>query len=86
MKTTIDLPKRLAIRLKITAARQGKRVKAVATETFRTALVGPAPRRAPGHRVKLPLIVALPEMHVVGPGNRVAVFGGHGPGGKIGTR
>ncbi len=60
MKTTIDLPKRLAIRLKITAARQGKRVKAVATETFRTALVGPAPRRAPGHRVKLPLIVALP--------------------------
>ena len=58
MKATIDLPRSLALRLKITAARQGKRVKAVATETFRSAMTAPAnaPRRVVGHRVKLPLI------------------------------
>lgn len=60
MKATIDLPEKLALRLKITAASRGKRVKAVATETFRTALVAPAPPRRAGHRVKLPLIIAPP--------------------------
>ena len=62
MKATIDLPRELALRLKITAASRGKRMKAVAAETFRTALVlpAPAPARAVRHRVKLPLIVAPP--------------------------
>ena len=60
MKATIDLPRELALRLKITAARRGKKVKTVATETFRTALVLPAPARAVRLRVKLPLIVAPP--------------------------
>ena len=61
MKATIDLPEKLALRLKITAAVRGKRVKAVATEIFRTALAVPTPPRAAGHRVKLPLIVAPPD-------------------------
>ncbi len=38
MKATIDLPRELALRLKITAASRGGRVKAVATETFRNAM------------------------------------------------
>ncbi len=64
MKATIDLPHELALRLKITAASRGKRVKAVAAETFRTALVllatSTEPRHSVRHRVQLPLIVAPP--------------------------
>lgn len=58
MKATIDLPDRLALRLKITAARRGRKIKAVAAETFRNAMQAPATTasRTAGHRVKLPLI------------------------------
>lgn len=58
MKATIDLPKPLALRLKIAAARRGRKIKEVAAETFRHAMQAPATMasRTAGHRVKLPLI------------------------------
>ena len=57
MKSTIDLPASLALNLKITAARQGKIIKSLATESFRAAMksVGPAPPPARRGKIALPL-------------------------------
>lgn len=57
MKTTIDLPDSLALRLKITAARRGERVKTLAVWTLRAAMAeaGAAPRRATRGKIVLPL-------------------------------
>lgn len=71
MKATIDLPESLVLRLKITAARRGERVKVVAAATFRAALAAsdPGPRRGTRgeiavpparkrYRVRLPIVPA----------------------------
>lgn len=55
MKTTMDLPASLAIRLKTTAARRGKKVKALAEDIFRAALAGVKPRPAVRGKITLPL-------------------------------
>jgi hypothetical protein len=76
MKTTIDLPDSLTLRLKLAAVRRGKIIKSLATESIRMAMQAAAPASArretitlplsPSappvvrHRVKLPLIVAPP--------------------------
>lgn len=57
MKTTLDLPVELVREMKLRAAREGRKLKDVATEVVRRGLS----RGGPGeqmvvHRVKLPLI------------------------------
>jgi len=57
MKTTIDLPDSLALSLKITAARRGKAIKSLATESFRAAMqaTDASPPRAVRGKITLPL-------------------------------
>jgi hypothetical protein len=57
MKTTIDLPESLALKLKITAARRGKIIKSLAAESFRVAMqaASSAPPAASRGKITLPL-------------------------------
>ena len=58
MKITLDLPPDLVREMKLRAAHEGRKLRDVATETFRCGLAQSGPR--PGgslHRVKLPLIL-----------------------------
>lgn len=65
MKTTLDLPEELVREMKIRAAREGRKLRDVATEVVRRGLEQPDSPKKPGHRVKLPLIEStepvLPE-------------------------
>ena len=57
MKTTLDLPSDLVREMKLQAAREGRKLRDVATEIFRRGLSQPISRgTAALHRVKLPLI------------------------------
>lgn len=56
MKTTLDLPEELVREMKIRAAREGRKLREVATEIFQRGLSAPEPNAASkGKRVKLPL-------------------------------
>lgn len=56
MKTTLDLPVELVREMKIRAAREGRKMRDVATEIFRRGLSVSEPNAASkGKRVKLPL-------------------------------
>lgn len=56
MKTTLDLPEELVREMKIRAAREGRKLREVATEIFQRGLSAPEPKAASkGKRVKLPL-------------------------------
>lgn len=57
VKTTLDLPSDLIREMKLRAARQGRKLRDVATEIFRCGLAQSASQKdAARHRVKLPLI------------------------------
>lgn len=57
MKTTLDLPADLIREMKLRAAREGRKLRDVATEIFRRGLSQPSlQRESPQRRVKLPLI------------------------------
>ena len=57
MKTKLDLSVDLIREMKLRAAREGRKLRDVATEIFRRGLSQPSPQtEAPRHRVKLPLI------------------------------
>jgi len=57
MKTTLDLPEELVREMKIRAAREGRKLRDVATEVIQRGMteLGTEPQKK-GHRVKLPLI------------------------------
>lgn len=57
MKTTLDLPEELVREMKIRAAREGRRLRDVATEIIQRGMDdhGTKPQKK-GYRVKLPLI------------------------------
>lgn len=56
MKTTLDLPEELVREMKIRAAREGRKLREVATEIFQRGLSAPRPKPASkGKRVKSPL-------------------------------
>jgi hypothetical protein len=57
MKMTLDLPADLVREMKLRAAREGQKLRDVATEIFRRGLSQPSPpSEVQRHRVKLPLI------------------------------
>ncbi|MCH7226270.1 antitoxin [Haloferula sp. A504] len=60
MKTTLDLPEELVREMKVRAAREGRKLRDVATEVVRRGLEQPDPPRKPGNRVKLPLFEGKP--------------------------
>lgn len=61
MKTTLDLPADLVREMKLRAAREGRKLKDVASEIVRRGLArSGSPEGAVVHRVKLPLIECGP--------------------------
>jgi plasmid stability protein len=66
MKTTLDLPEELVREMKIRAAREGRKLRDVATEIIQRGIAETEQKpKKNGYRVKLPLIrstkVILPE-------------------------
>ncbi len=61
MKTTLDLPVDLVREMKLRAAREGRKLKDVATEVVRRGLANSGSGEAPVvHRVKVPLVECRP--------------------------
>jgi plasmid stability protein len=59
VKTTLDLPEELVREMKIRAAREGRKLREIATEIFQRGLSAPEPKpkaATKGKQVKLPLL------------------------------
>lgn len=57
MKTTLDLPENLIREMKLRAAREGRKLRDVATEVVQRGLFGPSTRKdSKANRVQFPLV------------------------------
>ena len=68
MKTTLELPDALMRTIKVKAAREDRKLKDVVADLLERGLASEAPAKAPGHRVKFPLIAGT---RTPGPGEEL---------------